>query len=195
MGILIVNEVLLVSPSVPYGRGAKQEGDEDHLYPYSIIYLYNYLLKNNIKAKYFDLYVDEEEDLFSYCEQNKPKIIGVTSSVHNRYVAFDIITKLRHRCPESTIIVGGVFFGYYPEETLANIKDVDVVAIGEGEVTMLEIAMEKQMSEIDGIAYRDGDKIIRNKDRKPEFNIDNFDLNYEYLPPPDKLNLITLKNY
>ena len=56
-----------------------------------------------------------------------------------------------------------------PEQTLAS-QYVDIVCVGEGELTFLELVeallSKRSIAGIEGIAYRDGQKIIVNHPRE-----------------------------
>lgn len=79
--------------------------------------------------------------------------------------AFDFGIRLAKLLPKNVIKVAGNSHatGYY-KETLES--GFDIVVIGEGEYTLLDIALGKDLSKIDGIAYRDKDGIHINKPRK-----------------------------
>ena len=55
---------------------------------------------------------------------------------------------------------------WFHEEFLEEAKNVDIAVIGEGEYAMLEIAQafegKKQLSQIQGIAYRQNGKVVVN---------------------------------
>ncbi|MGD9212562.1 MAG: radical SAM protein [Desulfobacteraceae bacterium] len=77
-------------------------------------------------------------------------------------------------------IAGGIHYTIFPEDTLQN-KNIDFVIIGEGEITFLELIRmlyenKKKFSEINGLAYKDGDKIVKNKPRPLIENLDDLPL-------------------
>lgn len=82
--------------------------------------------------------------------------------------------------PENVfIMVGGVHANFYPEETLLDIKP-DIVGIGEGEETIVEILSmidSKYFSSIDGVCFIKDGKPYRTKPRYSRKDID-------YLPLP-----------
>ncbi|MCK4326519.1 radical SAM protein [bacterium] len=192
-------DVILISPVVKSGLGTQNGNEREYMYPYSIIYLHNYLTKHGMFSKVFDLCMIDEDVLLNYCEIHKPDIIGVTCNTHNRYEAIDIIKKIKKISTKSTIVVGGDHFSYCAEETLENIREIDIVVRGEGEITFHELVKALKDGEdlisVDGISYRRSSKIIRNEERQPEKNIDKFNLDYDKLPREGYNNFIVLRNY
>ena len=54
-----------------------------------------------------------------------------------------------------------------PEETLKECEDLDIICIGEGEITFLKILENiKNLSKVKGIAYRKDKEIIINEPRE-----------------------------
>ena len=72
--------------------------------------------------------------------------------------------------------MGGPHVTLVPKEFLEEAKNVDIAVIGEGEYTMLEIAQafegKKQLSQIQGIAYRQNGKVVVNPSRPLIENLD-----------------------
>jgi anaerobic magnesium-protoporphyrin IX monomethyl ester cyclase len=103
-------------------------------------------------------------------ELRKPDIVGIagpfTCQIDN---ALKISNLAKNANKKILTVVGGPHVTLVPEEFLNEAKDVDVAVVGEGEYAMLEIveAIEgkKPFSEIRGIAYRQGSKVIINPSR------------------------------
>jgi len=75
--------------------------------------------------------------------------------------------------PKTKIIYGGPQPTIMPEEIL-KVKEVDAVALKEGEETFVEITKKKgDFKGIKGIWYKENGKIIKNPERKPIENIDD----------------------
>ena len=76
-----------------------------------------------------------------------------------------------------TIVVGGSHVSVNPVEVLKK-KSIEIAVYGEGEETMWEIVKGKKISQIKGIAYRNGNKVIKNEAHDLISNLDT-------LPYPD----------
>ncbi|MBU3901165.1 B12-binding domain-containing radical SAM protein, partial [Patescibacteria group bacterium] len=66
--------------------------------------------------------------------------------------------------PACKIIWGGPHPTFFPEQTIKN-DLIDIVCVGEGEETILEIVSDKDLRDIDGIVYKEREQIIANKSR------------------------------
>lgn len=171
-----------------------------YMYPYSLLFLQNYLLVNNIQSLIIDLYWQKPDELFEITKSIEYPIIGVTAQPHSVLKALDIIKQLKKCNKNSIIVVGGNFFTKTHRDVLNRFKDVDVVVRDEGEITFYElvnaIQNKKSFDDIEGITFRNNNIIIENRTRKPESDIEKFALKY------DKLNMtnrfkegILMRNY
>lgn len=191
MSVLLVNPIWSERPS-----------DSDvYMYPYSLVYLQNHLLKNGVPCTIFDLfYKGHAEALRKACLDDSSPIVGVTSQTTNRYNALSVIKGIRDSAPGATIVVGGKHFGQCAEETLEWIPEIDIVVRGEGEHSFHETVkalMEgKSLEGIEGISYRRNGGVVRNRSRSLEKDLDRFTLDYELLPPLGDFGRgIYLKNF
>ncbi|MEK7160910.1 MAG: cobalamin-dependent protein, partial [Patescibacteria group bacterium] len=78
--------------------------------------------------------------------------------------ALKISKMIKEMNPDCKIIWGGPHPTFFPEQTVKN-DLIDIVCVGEGEETILEIASSKDLKTIDGIVYKEGSEIIVNKSR------------------------------
>ena len=79
--------------------------------------------------------------------------------------------------PGIIVVAGGVYFSYAVEETFSE-GDVDFIVRGEGERALVELVralMEKDPdpSRIEGLAYRQGERVCVNPLRAPIHNLDD----------------------
>lgn len=194
-------DIVLVNPGgSKEGRISRHlEYDEEYMYPYSIILLQNYLLKHGITSRVIDLYYTDPEELYGYCKNLEKPLVGVTAFSNNVVYAVQIIKKIKSINPSSIIVVGGKHFSYCPEDTLKNVREIDIIVRGEGEITFYELIKALQsgndFENIDGLSLRKGSEIKHNPERKPEQNIDVFSLDYEKLPEYGFSRGILLRNY
>lgn len=114
-----------------------------------------------------DPWGDFERELASF----KPQVVALTN-IGTCYL-YDVLNaaKLaRMVCPQAKVIIGGTHPTLEPEEVLALGPDVDFVCVGEGELTLTEFIRAVGQSATDfsgikGLAYRDGDKVVRTEPR------------------------------
>ncbi|MEK6589180.1 MAG: radical SAM protein [Nitrospinota bacterium] len=107
-----------------------------------------------------------------------PDMIGITATTPVIMDAYHTAKIIKKSMPEIKIIIGGRHATSLPESTLTECQQIDMVCIGEGELTLLDLADGKPIESIEGIAYRkNGGDITRNPMRKLSKNIDE-------IPPP-----------
>ena len=169
-----VPPIILVNPGGKPEIDALEKNRDSgvYIYPFSLLFLQNYLLAYNIQSRIIDLDWQKPDELFEIVKSIENPIIGVTAQPHSVLKALDIIRQIK-RCNENSIIVvGGNFFTKTHRDVLARFKEVDVVVRDEGEITFYELVNaiqgKKSFDNIEGITYRNNDSIIENKTRKPE---------------------------
>jgi radical SAM superfamily enzyme YgiQ (UPF0313 family) len=194
--------VVLVNPGgIPETDALEKNRDTGvYMYPYSLLFLQNYLLSHDIQSQIVDLYCQKADELFEIAKSIENPIIGVTAQPHSVLKAIDIIRQLKKCNKNSTIVVGGNFFTKTHRDLLARIKEVDVVVRDEGEITFYElvnaIQTQKTFEDIEGITYRFNDSIIENKARKAESDIEKFALKYDKLKITNRFTEgILMRNY
>lgn len=119
-----------------------------------------------------------------------PDIIGVTSPFTTQIPAVYSIMDLVKEIDKSIItVVGGCAVSCYPVQTLEENKNINIVVVGEGELTFKELLDREaeSLDKIDGIVYRNGDQIIINSPRQLIENLDEI--------PFPRRDLIPFKYY
>lgn len=178
----------------------------NHQMPLGFMYMAGILEKNGFEVKILDcpLYyrqkrkIDENTVKFGlFPEQIKeairefnPDIVGVSCSFSMFEAdSFEVLGLVKKVNNKILTLAGGAHASSNPELILRN-KNVDIVVVGEGELTVLEIAKRfrerKSLRSIKGTAVRVNKKILVNKPRE---YIDNLD----YLEPA--WHLIDFKKY
>ncbi len=171
-----------------------------YIYPYSLLFLQNYLIANNVQSRIIDLNWQKPDELFEITKFVEYPIFGVTAQPHSVLKALNIIKQLKKYNKNSIIVVGGNFFTKTHKDVLTRFKEVDVVVRDEGEVTFYElvnaIQNKKSYDNIEGITYRNNGNIIENKTRKPERDIEKFALKYDMLHIPNRFKEgILMRNF
>jgi len=94
--------------------------------------------------------------------------------------------------PDTLIVAGGVHPTALGREMLETIPELDIVVVGEGEETMVELAARKPFAAIAGILYRQGNLCLPTPPRPPVRDLDQlapiayelFDMAYYTAPSP-----------
>jgi radical SAM superfamily enzyme YgiQ (UPF0313 family) len=118
------------------------------------------------------------EEVAFEAKRRRPEIVGLSAVTPTVKAAMKIMKSIRMAMPNVVGIIGGVHPTFLPAETLANCPELDIVVIGEGEETMLDLVkaldgfswenekerkigssrmrqLAERVSKIRGIAFRD----------------------------------------
>ena len=71
--------------------------------------------------------------------KKSPDIVGITATAVTLKNALDIVESIKRANPDIITMVGGPHVTYLSSETLEACPELDIVAIGEGEETALEL--------------------------------------------------------
>ena len=108
--------------------------------------------------------------------KRKPDIVAFSCYIWNIRETLDVVRTLKKIRPDLPVILGGPEVSYDTDEWMKKHPYIDVISIGEGEVTFLELcqAYEKaretgeqpDLASVAGIAYRSGDFVRFSKPRE-----------------------------
>ena len=163
-----------------------------HMPPLSILYLASYAEKCGFEPSIYALNKSVKErglyyfgfDIPSLIDSLKrfaPDMIAITCPYSSRWrFVRRFVSLIKSYFPNTPIALGGIHPTTFPEYCLSD-SDADYVVIGEGELTMIELAehilSNRPPYNLDGIAFFDAGRFILNP--KTRF-IDDLDS----LPPP-----------
>jgi anaerobic magnesium-protoporphyrin IX monomethyl ester cyclase len=110
-------------------------------------------------------------------QRRNPDIVGIanpfTCQTDNAVKVANLVKEVN---PAIVTVVGGPHVTVVPVDFLEEAKSVDVAVVGEGEYAMLDISRvfegRKDMSEVQGIAYRKNNKVVLNPPRPFIRNLD-----------------------
>ncbi len=112
-----------------------------------------------------------EDELRASLLEEAPDIIGTTATTTTIYDGLCAIRTGKELFPRAFTILGGVHASFLPRETLTECPQLDAVAIGEGEKTIVELALALEgkgdLSEVRGLAFRAGGDIVLTQSRPP----------------------------
>ncbi|TFH44073.1 MAG: radical SAM protein [ANME-2 cluster archaeon] len=162
--------------------------------PLGIAYIAAVLQDNNFDVKILDAFGSginnlekkrdnhvriglQDDDIYQCIKEYQPDIVGITSmfTAHSKDV--HSVAKIVKSVTTSILVVLG---GAHPSSMYENVlsdKNVDLVVLGEGEFTFLDIVNSYssnsfQPSEINGIAFRKDNKIVCTQKRELITNLD-----------------------
>lgn len=118
-------------------------------------------------------------------------VFGISSICSNFPIALLLAREIKRKWPQARIVIGGPQSSAVPEETLQAFPWIDVVAVGEGEATLLDLMRsdwtKESLEKVPGVAFLDGNRPHRTASRPLIDDLDE-------LPIPD-FSLVPLKDY
>ncbi|MFA6808118.1 MAG: DUF4080 domain-containing protein, partial [Eubacteriales bacterium] len=111
----------------------------------------------NIKIREFTIN-DQLDRIAGEIYEEKPDVIGFSCYIWNIAATLVLIRRLRCVLPKTKIIVGGPEVAYDGEKILAENLEIDVVILGEGEITLPKIINTweegEDLDNVEGIVWR-----------------------------------------
>ncbi len=128
--------------------------------PLGLLYLSAWLEKHKVEHEVFDTTFSAPAEQRTFLKNSRPEIIAIYTNLMTKLWVVDLIRYIRQtpELKDCLIVLGGPDVTYNIENYLD--LGADVIVIGEGEQTMLELvdACEKglrpQFGHIDGVAFR-----------------------------------------
>jgi len=198
--------VLLITPYI--NMNANSTLQRDDFYPSAaLLHLAAVLRDNNHKPIILDLnnavVYRKKNKYLDYCkkiiienlDKHKPDLVGINCLFSGIFPdLLEFAKTIKSHSPDLNIAIGGIHSTSFYKEILTNCKDIDYVAIGEGENTIVALADaiekkdENKLSEIKSFAFRD-------KKGKVKFNLErDFIEDLDSLPMP-AWDLIDINQY
>lgn len=182
--------VLLIRPNTP---DTSHSGIVSIQYPLNLGYLAAYLKKNSINCfvKDYEVEVFSEPGLIEYITNIKPALVGFSCMTPHILHASRMASVVKSNFPEIKTVVGGVHPSAIPEQTLNEFPQFDIIVVGEGERTLLElykkIISSGSLNDVEGLVFKDDNGIKINPKRPLIEDLDE-------IPFPDR-NLVSLNYY
>ncbi|MDR0287982.1 MAG: cobalamin-dependent protein, partial [Clostridiales bacterium] len=133
-------------------------------------YLSAYLRKHNHTVKVLEIKEPDIQREDQYIpELSDCKLIGFTTTCVTMKNVACLVDVVKRHLPDSHIACGGHMATFSGKELLEKYPNIDFAIQGEGEITFADLveALEtkKDLSNILGIVYRSGNKVVENKSR------------------------------
>jgi len=117
-------------------------------------------------------------------------IVGITAMTPVINSAKEVAKVTRNVLPSSIILLGGQHITSFPKQTMTQISEIDIGAIGEAEETIKEltkaISDKKNLKGVDGIIYRQKTNLVITKRRELIKNLDEIPFPARHLLPNSK---------
>lgn len=137
--------------------------------PLGIGYLSEYLETRGIQTKVLDIgageKMDRAEDLMCQnIEKFKPALIGVSLNAICFHRSLEIISEVRKKYPEISIVVGGPTASSKGLGLLKKYDFLNYVIIREGEKALCQLCLGEELKNIAGLNWRQGPAFYQNPD-------------------------------
>jgi radical SAM superfamily enzyme YgiQ (UPF0313 family) len=162
----------------PYSRLKQPHPNE---FPLGLGYLAAVLRQQGYRAEIADLTVRTPDinQLRNLFRSSRPDVVGVSAMTENYRQALWVARVARKTLKDVKIVMGGVHATFQYSEVLRECPEIDVIVVGEGEKTMLELTEtldkgldQSRISEIPGLALRRKDEILLTAPREKIQNLD-----------------------
>ena len=123
----------------------------------------------------------------------KPDIVGITTTTENRFESFKLARIAKETNPKIITLLGGPHISMAREDTIKHRKEVEIVSIGEGENTIIELAKALEtgdsLEKVKGLIFRDEENEIIFTGERPKIDdLDTLPLPARHLIPMEKYN-------
>jgi radical SAM superfamily enzyme YgiQ (UPF0313 family) len=145
--------------------------------PLGLMYISSYLTKFGINNSIIDIKSKKPlDEVRSFIEKRilelNPKYLGLSCLTTELDSVLKICNNIKSKNPKIKIILGGIHPTLFPEEVLKH-KSVDIVVVGEGEITFAELLKKEDPKNIHGVYYKKANKIIKNLPREKIHDLDS----------------------
>jgi len=156
--------------------------------PLGLMYLASSLEQDGHKVQILDTEVENlsKTEIIKKIISIKPDFVGITSTTPLHHKATELFKLIKQADPSIKTISGGPHPTALPEETLKECQEIDIVCVGEAEETIREICNEKELVKINGICFREKNKIVTTEKRKLIQNLDSIPLPARHLVKNEK---------
>lgn len=137
-------------------------------YPVSLSLMTSYAKRFGFSSRIYDCITDDYSvsDVLKIVEKHKPKVVVIDTSTPSFVNDRIISDMIQERNKHTKVVLVGRHVTYAPTESLKSCKKVRVVARHEFYSQVIDLLEGKDLSQVDGISYRDNGNIVHNKDAK-----------------------------
>jgi anaerobic magnesium-protoporphyrin IX monomethyl ester cyclase len=101
-----------------------------------------------------------DSEWVDYIVKSNPDWVGFSTFTSTFEECYDICSAVREKNGAIKNVFGGVHVSWGREKILNEFKAIDYVIAGEGEYAFSDLVDQKEVSQIPGLVYRDGDKSV-----------------------------------
>jgi len=147
-------------------------------YPYFLAYATGVLDNEGFEVKLLDSIAKDlsHEETLKIIKKFNPSLVVIDTSTPSIINDVDFASRIKDELKDTHVNLVGTHPTYLPKETLKMSDKIDSVCIWEYDYTVRDLALtiekKKNLESVDGLCFRKGKKIIRNKSRPLIKNLD-----------------------
>lgn len=171
-----VHILLMTPPCIDLYKGLRDVAPISP--PLGLLYVASVLEKKSASLKIMDAFAENLDwhQIEEKFKQYNPDILGLTCVTSTFGEVAKIAGIAKKSNPNITVVVGGPHVTATPKQTLEKYPEMDIIVIGEGDYTLLDIdaALQenRELKAVKGIAYRKDNQIIVTPPRPMIHNLD-----------------------
>src|SRR6476646_10615478 len=124
-------------------------------------------------------------------------LLGHSGSTAAHKTAIKTIRAIHKVLPHVRVVYGGVYPSYADKVVMAECEEIDAIVRGEGELTIVSLMRTWEETDdlryVDGVTWRDGERIVVNRSRTPIKNLDEYRPGWELVDWP-RYSMFGFKN-
>jgi len=148
-----------------------------HYPPLGLLYIAASLEKNGHSVKIIDICMDKDPINNIKKSLSSTDVVGISTYYSDIKSTESIANMIKQINPKKPVIIGGPHCTFIHKASLSDIPHADISVAGEGEQIILDIVKflqgKKNLSEINGIYYRENNKIKKGKTIKVIKDLDS----------------------
>ena len=185
--IMQQTDVLLINPPWVSKDENIWHGIKAAMPPLGLLTIAAQIEKHGYSVKVIDVHVEKlgADELKERIKEINPRIVGISVLTATALAAYKICQLTKEISPKILVVLGGVHVDALPSEALRN-PYVDIVVRGDGERTFTKIVQRVPIEQINGISYRQGDRLVHNPPTEVIMDLDSIPFPAYHLVPMEK---------
>ncbi len=176
---------ILLAYTAATSSGNRDVGAFETLLPIGLCSLHGLLRSRNLPATLANLSGSSDAEITRLLHRISPTLVGLSQWTHNRHETIRAARLIKRTLPDCLVILGGGHATHQAELILQCHPEVDLIVLGEGEQTLLELlsALEdsRELTTVPGLAMRSQGGVIRTAPRSAWTDLDQLPFPATYL--------------
>lgn len=142
----------------------------------SLLYLAPYLMEDEHDVNYIEGLFFSLEQVIEKIRELDPELIGVTLTSVDWENSSWMLNEIKKQFPQVTVVAGGIHPTLWKEKCFEESEGIDILVLGEGEITMRELAVSlqegKDLRDVKGLIFKTEEGLVQTPPREKTEDID-----------------------